>query len=99
MKDQNHLLMLLHCHTTSTITHLNFWLKLRPLGLYRFTLVKGGQASDKFITRDKGFFDLLERDDDVMADRGFQIQEDLLLHFLKIGCSTSCRSETPNDKV
>ena len=40
----------------------------------------GGRASDKFITKDSGFYDLLERDDVVMADRGFQIQEDLLLH-------------------
>ena len=28
-----------------------------------------------------GFYDLLERDDEIMADRGLQIQEDLLLHF------------------
>ena len=31
-----------------------------------------------------GFYDLLERDDEVMADRGFQIQEDLLLHFCRL---------------
>ena len=33
----------------------------------------GGRASDKFITRDSEFYDLLERDDEAMADRGFQI--------------------------
>ena len=37
----------------------------------------GGWASDKFITKERGFDDLLERDDEVMVDRGFQIQEDL----------------------
>ena len=41
----------------------------------------GGRASDKCITRDGGFYDLLERDDEIMADRGFQIHKDLLLHF------------------
>ena len=44
----------------------------------------GGRASDKFITKDSGFYDLLERDDEVMTDRGFQIQEDLLLHFCNL---------------
>ena len=36
------------------------------------------------ITKDSGFYDLLECDDVVMADRGFQIQEDLLLHFCNL---------------
>ena len=44
----------------------------------------GGRASDKFMTRDTGFYDLFERDDEEMADRGFQIQEDLLLHFCRL---------------
>ena len=40
-----------------------------------------GRASDKFITKFSGFYNILELDDVVMADRGFQIQEDLLLYF------------------
>ena len=31
-----------------------------------------------------GFYDLLERDDEVVADRGFQIQKDLPLHFCRL---------------
>ena len=31
----------------------------------------GGRANDKFITRDSEFCDLLEKDDEVTADRGF----------------------------
>ena len=42
----------------------------------------GGRASDKFITKDSDFYDPLERDDVVMADCGFQIKDDLLLHFV-----------------
>ena len=41
----------------------------------------GGRASDKFICNDSGFYDLLERDDEIMADRGFQIKEELILKF------------------
>ena len=41
----------------------------------------GGRASDKFITADSGLYDILERDDEVMADRVFQIREELMLRF------------------
>ena len=41
----------------------------------------GGRASDKHIVSDSGFLDLLERDDHVMADRGFQIREELLVRY------------------
>ena len=84
MKVQNqYLLRLLHGQTTSTIIHLNFWLELHPLGLFRSSLLEV-QASGKFIIRNTGFYDLLESDYEVMADRGFQIQEDLLLHFCRL---------------
>ena len=41
----------------------------------------GGRASDKFICNDSAFYDLLESDDKIMADRGFQIKEELILKF------------------
>ena len=61
---------------------IKFLVGISPSGFITFlSSCYGGRASDKFITKDSGFYDLLERDDVVMADRGFQIQEDLLLHF------------------
>ena len=41
----------------------------------------GGRASDKFICNDSGLFDALDLYDDIMADRGFQIQEKLMLKY------------------
>ena len=44
----------------------------------------GGRSSDKFITGDSVFYDLLERNDEVMADRGFQIKEEIMLRFCSL---------------
>ena len=44
----------------------------------------GCRASDNFIPKDSGFYNLLERDHVVMADCGFWIQEDLLLHYCNL---------------
>ena len=63
----------------------NFLVGITPTGFISFlSSCYGSRASDKFITRDSGFYDLLEKDDEVMADRGFQIQEDLFLHFCRL---------------
>ena len=53
----------------------------------------GGRASDKFITKDRGFCDRLESDDVVMADRGLQIQEDLLFHFCNLQVPPGARTK------
>ena len=43
LKDQNHyLLRLLHGETTGTITHLQFWLELHPLGSFCSSLLVMG---------------------------------------------------------
>ena len=43
-----------------------------------------GRASDKFICSDSEFYDLLERADEIMADRGFQIKEKLMLKYCSL---------------
>lgn len=40
----------------------------------------GGRTSDVHIVQQSGFYDILEPHDEVMADRGFTIAEDLILH-------------------
>ena len=54
----------------------------------------GGKATDNFIVKDSNFLDLLERDDEVMADRGFQIKEDLLLIFCSLTVPPGARAKT-----
>ena len=50
-----------------------------------------GRASDKFICNDSGFYDLLERDDEIMADRGFQIKEELMLDYCSLSVPPGAR--------
>ena len=38
----------------------------------------GGRASDKFIVQNSGFYNFVEPYDQIMADRGFKIKEELL---------------------
>ncbi|XP_028416844.1 uncharacterized protein LOC114541054 [Dendronephthya gigantea] len=40
----------------------------------------GGRATDVFIVRDSGFLNLVEPFDEIMADRGFKIREELMMH-------------------
>ena len=39
----------------------------------------GGRATDVHIVRDSGFLDLVEPYDEIIADRGFKIREDLMM--------------------
>lgn len=51
-----------------------------PTGFFNFvSKAWGGRTSDNHLTRNCGFLDLVEPYDSVMADKGFQIREDLLL--------------------
>ena len=61
-----------------------FLVGITPTGFITFlTSCYGARASERFITRAIGFYDLLDGYD-VMADGGFQVQEDLLLNFCRL---------------
>ena len=44
----------------------------------------GGRATDIFIVKDSGFLDLLQPFDEVMADRGFKIKEELMMRMASL---------------
>ena len=78
---------------------IKFLVGISPSGFITFlSSCYGGRASDKFITKDSGFYDLIQRDNVVMADRGFQIQEDLLLHFCILQVPPGARTNTQMTK-
>ena len=39
--------------------------------------IYGGAASDKYVTTDCGFLDYIEAGDQIMADKGFDIRDDV----------------------
>lgn len=64
---------------------IKFLIGISPTGFISFlSSCYGGRASDKFICSDSNFYDGLDLYDEVMADRGFQIQEELYLKFCKL---------------
>lgn len=71
---------------------IKFLIGISPAGFITFLSdCYGGRTSDKYICEDSGFFDALERDDEIMADRGFQIKEDLLLRFCSLSIPPGAR--------
>ena len=52
----------------------------------------GGRASDIFIVRNSGFLKMIEPYDEIMADRGFKIREDLMMHMATLCIPPSCAS-------
>ena len=69
-----------------------FLIGISPTGYITFLSDSyGGRASDKFICNDSGFFELLERGDEIMADRGFQIKEELMLRFCHLSVPPGAR--------
>lgn len=71
---------------------IKFLIGISPAGFITFLSdCYGGQASNRYITKDSGFYELLERDDEVMADRGFQIREELLLKFCSLSVPPGAR--------
>ena len=64
---------------------LKFLIGISPTGYITFlSNCYGGRASDKYICQDSGFYNHLDPYDDVMADRGFTIREELYLNFCKL---------------
>ncbi len=51
----------------------------------------GGRTTDQYICQNSGSYNYLERGDEVMADRGFQIKEDLLHHYCSLSVPPGAR--------
>ena len=74
---------------------IKFLVGISPTGYITFLSdCYGGRASDRYIVKDSGFYDLLEREDMVMADRGFQIHEELLLRFCSLQLPPGARAKS-----
>ena len=54
----------------------------------------GGRTSDVFVVRDSGFLNFIEPFDQVMADRGFKIKENLLMIMATLCIPLSCAAST-----
>ena len=66
-----------HHHTTKILS-------ITPNGAFNFvSKAWGDRTSDVHVIRESGLYDILEQHDEVMADRGFTIAEDLLLQQAK----------------
>ena len=53
----------------------------------------GGRTTDRFICQNSGIYNFLEYGDVVMADRGFQIKEDLLHHYCHLAVPPGARAK------
>ena len=54
-------------------------ISITPTGMISFVSdCYGGRASDKYIVQNSGFYNFIEPYDQIMADRGFKIKEELL---------------------
>ena len=62
-------------------TTIKFLVAITPNGAPSYVSpCYGGRATDKFIVQDCGFLKLLQPFDQVMADRGFKIREELMMY-------------------
>ena len=73
---------------------LKFLIGISPTGYITFLSdCYGGRASDKFICQDSAFYEHLDMYDEVMADRGFTIKEELYLNFCTLTIPPGARLE------
>ena len=75
---------------------------ISPHGLIMFVSRSyGGRASDKYIVNDCGFLDYLRTGDEIMADRGFTIDEELFVRKVKltIPAFTKGKRQLPSSDV
>lgn len=64
---------------------LKFLVAMAPNGSISYiSEAYGGRTSDRFIVMDSGFLNLIDPTDEVMADRGFPIQSDLVMRQAKL---------------
>jgi len=64
---------------------VKFLIGITPTGSISFlSRCWGGRVSDKMLTSQSSFYQLLERGDVVLADRGFTIAEDMMVHGCKL---------------
>lgn len=68
-----------HGQTISTTTLQRFLCLLLQMVPSILSQMPGGRTSDVYLTRESNFYKILERQDEVMADRGFTITEDLIV--------------------
>ena len=68
---------------------------ISPDGVITFvSSLFSGSISDKCLTRQSGVLDLLEEGDSVMADRGFDIEEDLMLRGVSLNIPPFLRGKS-----
>uniref|UniRef100_A0A671YJ76 THAP-type domain-containing protein n=1 Tax=Sparus aurata TaxID=8175 RepID=A0A671YJ76_SPAAU len=88
-----------HYYSHNTVKYL---VAVAPCGLIKFiSAAYGGRCSDKFITMDSGLLDYLMPGDEVMADRGFTINDLLFERKVKLvmPCFTRKRGQLTEEQV
>ena len=84
--------------TTKNIT-IQFLVAVTPSGFVIYVSKSyGGRVSDIFICQDSGFYQLLEYVDELMADKGLQIQDDIMFHYCKLTVPPGAKIKAPMTK-
>ena len=74
---------------------VKFLIGITPSGTISFvSRCWGGRVSDKVLTQQSGFLDMLEHGDTVLADRGFTIADDIALRGAKLVIPSFTKGKT-----